>query len=265
MFEQPADFRDESQALHALLEPLADADYDRPTQFKGWTINEVLTHLHMWNWAADKALTDEAGFLAFVEHVMADRAGGLRPFENRWIGDLKGRALREAWRKLFGEIADHFAAADPKARVKWVGPDMSVRSSITARLMETWAHGQAVYDLLGVERQNTDRIRNIVVLGANTYGFNFKIRGEEPPQPVPHLRLSAPSGEVWTFNEPSDTECIEGSAVDFCQTVTQVRNVADTALKVTGPNATRWMAIAQCFAGAPNDPPAPGSRFRVAA
>ena len=31
--------------------------------------------------------------------------------------------------------------------MKWFGPDMSVLSSISARLMETWAHDQAVYDL----------------------------------------------------------------------------------------------------------------------
>jgi uncharacterized protein (TIGR03084 family) len=66
-------------------------------------------------------------------------------------------------------MAARFAAADPFARVPWVGPDMSVRSAITARLMETWAHGQAAYDLLGVVRRNTDRIRNIAVLGVNTY------------------------------------------------------------------------------------------------
>ena len=57
-------------------------------------------------------------------------------------------------------------------------------------------------------------------------------------------------------------QLIEGSATEFCQVVTQVRNIADTRLKVAGEAATRWMAIAQCFAGPPETPPAPGSRFR---
>jgi len=35
-------------------------------------------------------------------------------------------------------------------RVKWIGVDMSARSCLTARLMETWAHGQEIYDILGV-------------------------------------------------------------------------------------------------------------------
>jgi len=42
--------------------------------------------------------------------------------------------------------------------------------------------------------------------------------------------------------------------------VTQGRNVADTALAVVGTTAERWMAVAQCFAGGPEEPPAPGQR-----
>jgi hypothetical protein len=65
---------------------------------------------------------------------------------------------------------------------------------------------------------------------------------------------------VWEWNEPSDTDFVRGDAVDFCQTVTQTRNVADTALEVKGDVSTAWMKIAQCFAGGPVDPPAAGVR-----
>jgi len=126
--------------------------------------------------------------------------------------------------------------------------------------METWAHGQEVYDVLGKVRRNADRIRNIVVLGNNTYGWTFKVRGQEPPVPRPHLKLTAPSGEIWTYNDPSAEEVIEGLAEEFCQVVTQTRNIADTRLKVTGANAKNWMSKAQCFAGAAEPPPPPGTR-----
>ena len=126
--------------------------------------------------------------------------------------------------------------------------------------METWAHGQAVYDLLGVVRANTDRIRNIAVLGVNTYDWSFKVRGEKPPAPKPHLRLTAPSGEIWRWNDPSEADLIAGAAEEFCQVVTQVRNIADTRLQVVGASAQAWMAKAQCFAGGPETPPAPGTR-----
>jgi uncharacterized protein (TIGR03084 family) len=113
---------------------------------------------------------------------------------------------------------------------------------------------------LGQVRRNGDRIRNIVVLGNNTYGWTFKVRSEDPPAPRPHLRLTAPSGEIWTYNDPGETELIEGLAEEFCQVVTQTRNIADTSLRVIGPNAANWMSKAQCFAGAAETPPPAGAR-----
>lgn len=253
------DFRAESDALHALLAPLDDAAFAQVTAFKRWSINDVITHLHFWNQMAGFQLTDEATLVARLQ-AARDGGGNFRAFEARYIGDLRGRALLAAWRETVHATADRFAAADPKQRLKWAGPDMSARSSITARLMETWAHGQAIHDELGSVREDADRIGNIVVLGVNTYGWTFRNRGETPPEPMPYLVLTAPSGAVWTHGTPSETERIEGPATAFCQVVTQTRNIADVDLTVTGPNATAWMAKAQCFAGPPNDPPAPGTR-----
>jgi uncharacterized protein (TIGR03084 family) len=126
--------------------------------------------------------------------------------------------------------------------------------------METWAHGQEVYDLKRVERTPTDRIRHIFTLGVKTFGWTFVNRRLELPGPPPRVRLVAPSGAIWEWNETSGSGRVEGRAVEFCQVVTQVRNVADTQLEVEGDVATRWMSIAQCFAGGPVDPPKPGER-----
>lgn len=261
MMQQALDFLDESEALHSVLEPLSDADFERATAFKGWTITTVLGHLHMWNWVADLSLTDGDAFRAFLPTVAGHVMDGSLPgFETQWLDGLTGRALRAAWRTFYRPMAGRFGAADPSARVPWVGPGMSVRSSITARLMETWAHGQAAYDLLGVVRRNTDRIRNIVVLGVNTYGWTFKVRRLDVPQPMPFVKVIAPSGAVWCFGDERTDERIEGLAEEFCQVVTQTRNIADTTLRVTGPNATAWMMKAQCFAGRAEDPPRPGTR-----
>ncbi|HEX4873698.1 MAG TPA: TIGR03084 family metal-binding protein [Sphingorhabdus sp.] len=260
--QQAQDFRDESEAIHALLSPLADADYAKPTLFKGWTIDEVLRHLHVWNIAADLALSDAEAFRAFLGQMAAGIRGGRLPdFEKQYLEGLSGTKLRDAWIAQVREMTPRFANADPKMRVLWVGPDMSVISSITARLMESWAHAQAVYDALGADRVDADRIGNIVRLGVNTYGWTFKNRKEEPPGPMPRLKLAAPSGAVWEYGEGEDL--IEGSASEFCQVVTQCRNIGDTSLKVSGPVATRWMAIAQCFAGPPQDPPPVGARHKA--
>jgi uncharacterized protein (TIGR03084 family) len=266
VFPQVRDFREECDALFALLEPLDDRDFETRTQFKGWTIREVVGHLHHWNLAADLSLRDAAGFRAFMKQVGEGIARG-RPLvevAEEWLGGRRGRALLAEWHRFAGELALHFGAADPRARVPWAGPDMSVRSSVTARLMETWAHGQEIYDVLGIERVDRDRIRNIAQLGVATFAWTFRNRGLEPPSAVPYVRLVAPSGAIWEWNDPDAADRVEGSATEFCQVVTQVRGLGDTQLRVVGETARRWMSIAQCFAGGPADAPAPGTRVRQA-
>ncbi len=266
MIEQAIDFRDESEALYTLIAAQDDGVFTRNTLFKDWTVDDVIGHLHMFNVAADLSLTDPEGFDAFLAGLMGALKQGrsMRAYTVEWLDGLAGRALLEAWRDTYRPMADRFAAADPKVRVKWAGPDMSVRSSITARLMETWAHGQAVYDLLGVERVDTDRIRNIAHLGVSTFGWTFRNRGMEPPGEPPYVRLTAPSGAVWEWGEPNAASAVRGGATEFCQVVTQTRNVADTGLELVGDIARRWMEIAQCFAGPPEDPPPPGLRRTAA-
>lgn len=265
---QAQDFLDESEAIYALVKGLDGARLDAETGFKRWTINAILRHLHVWNMAAYWSLADPEAFRAYAAEVMAAlrQGGGLRPFEARYLNGLEGPELIRAWRDFYRVMARAFGAADPGARVEWMGPGMSVRSAISARQMESWAHAQAIYDELGVERDNTDRLRNVVVMGVNTYRWTFKVNGETAPEPMPQLRLIAPSGAVWQYGEGSAAERIEGPAEAFAQVVTQCRNIADTDLQVTGPGAARWMAIAQCFAGGAETPPAPGQRkIRAAA
>jgi uncharacterized protein (TIGR03084 family) len=265
MLQQAVDFRAECDALYKILEPLSDEDWERKSQFKDWTVNEIMAHLHYWNYGADLSLNDEPAFLQLMADLGEIRKSGEdhRRFVDRRINHAQGKELLALWRDYYNVLADHFQDQDPKKRVKWAGPDMSVRSSMTARLMETWSHAQAIYDLLGVERKDADRIKNVAVIGINTFGWTFANRKMDVPGPMPFVRLTAPSGDVWEWGDPSESERIEGPAVDFCQVVTQVRNIADVQLQVTGPIAAQWMALAQCFAGAPEDPPKPGTRYKA--
>jgi len=262
MLDQAKDFKDESETLFALMDPLSDADFERPTLFKGWTFNDILGHLHHGNILADHALHDEVKFRESYAEIKALRGAGAEGTDATatMLEGIQGRVLLRAWRDFYVPMSNRFSEADPKRRVKWVGPDMSVRSSITARLMETWSHGQAAFDLLGVERADTDRIKNVAVLGVNTFGWTFINRNEDVPDLRPYVCLTGPSGEVWEWNNLSEVERVEGSAVEFCQVVTQTRNIRDTLLNVTGVIANKWMDVAQCFAGPPRMPPAPGTR-----
>ena len=258
---QAQDFLDESETLNAVLSDLSDADFRQQTQFKAWTIEDVLVHLHFWNSAADLSAQDEPAFKALMGRVLpAIATGGFRDFENGEVSE-RGTDLRAAWIDRVRDMAPRWQQMDPKTRLPWAGPSMSARSSMTARQMETWAHGFEVFDVLGLNRVESDRLRNIVVLGVNTFGWSHQVNDLPIPDTLPALHLTAPSGDVWQFGD--DAGMISGSAVDFAAVVTQTRALADTDLSVTGDIATTWMTHAQCFAGPPVKPPKAGARYRI--
>jgi uncharacterized protein (TIGR03084 family) len=263
MLRQAADFRAEADELHQLLVTMNDADWDRATLFKQWTVNDIVQHLHDGDLmaAASVAGPEQFGKFRAERQALLDRGlTRVRAARHR-LGDLTGARLRESWYAQAVDLAGRLSAMPTDERLKWVGPDMGVRMFTTARQMETWSHGQAIYDLLGVTRTPTDRLRNIAEIGVRTYGWTFANRQRAVPGPAPHVRLIAPSGAVWQWNDPTADNAVEGDALAFCQVVTQTRNVADTGLRVTGEPARIWMSLAQCFAGPPEDPPAPGTRF----
>ena len=59
--QQIADLREEADELHRLLADLPDREWDRPTQFKAWTTNDILQHLHMGDAMGLASATDPAG------------------------------------------------------------------------------------------------------------------------------------------------------------------------------------------------------------
>jgi uncharacterized protein (TIGR03084 family) len=260
------DFAEECEAIDALLSPLSADDFGTETAFKHWTIGQIIEHLHLFNIAADEALKSDTAFAAFCQKILPNMAKGHQALQREWFGDTPAIETFNAWRGFYPRMAERFAKADPEARLKWFGPDMSARSSIIARQMEHWAHAQAIYDRLGVDRTNTDRLKNVAHIGVTTYSWSFKVNGLEPPKPKPFVRLTADNGDIWEWNEPQDDNRVEGPAEDFCQVVTQCRNIgdADINLILTGDTANAWMAIAQCFAGPPETPPAIGTRRKAA-
>ncbi len=262
MLQVCQDLRDEAEELYEVLDSLGDDDWARPTPFQSWTPWDVVAHLHFFDRVSLLALNDETAFAACRDDLVAKMAKGMTLAEEarRELGGLDAKALSRQWIESCKEMAVALGESDPKRRLPWFGPDMGVPMFSTARYMETWAHGHDIYDLLRRPRNHTDRIKHIAVIGMKTFGWTFINRGEEVPGAPPYVRITAPSGDVWEFGDPSDEEYVRGDAVEFCHVVTQGRNIADTALDVKGTIATRWMSIAQCFAGAAVDPPKPGER-----
>lgn len=253
------DLRAEGEELYRLLCTLEESDWTRVTSFKNWTINDVVQHLYFGDFMGVTSHKNGAEFLAFMKEVQGSGLP-LVDFTRGWLDGKQGKGMLELWHRHFGEMCDRFAASDPSLRLTWAGPDMGLMMFATARLMETWAHAWEIYDLLGIIRKHSDRIRHIATIGVKTYGWTFANRKLEVPDPPPYVKLTAPSGATWEWHVPQGDNAVTGSAVEFCQVVTQVRNIADTGLQVQGEPAKAWMHIAQCFAGPPEQPPAPGTR-----
>ncbi len=251
----------ECAALDALTASLDAAGWRTQTRFYEWAIYDEVAHLCLFDEMAVLADEDREAFRAEQASLDAMLASGMEvsEFARRRYAHLDGPSLAAFWRGRYQGLATRLATLAPKSRLPWFGPDMSARSFVTARLMETWAHGQDVYDALHAVRPASLRVRHIAHLGVLTFGWSFSNRGLAVPSVTPFVELSGPAGEIWRWGEPSETEAVRGSALDFCLVVTQRRHYLDTRLAIDGAVAREWMRIAQCFAGPPAMGPAPGN------
>lgn len=241
------DLAAESAVLRALLADLDDGGWDAPTPAAGWAVRDQVSHLAHFDATAVQSATDPDAFRASVAEL-ADTgidpdaiAAGYR--------DLAPSALLAWFDDARAQLVAVFRDLDPGVRVPWYGPPMSAASSLTARIMETWAHGQDVADTVGVTREPTDRLRHVAHIGVRALPFSYALRGRPVPEAPVRVELVAPSGETWTWGPDDAADRVTGPALDFCLLVTQRRHRDDTNLRITGPVATEWLTIAQAFAG----------------
>jgi uncharacterized protein (TIGR03084 family) len=259
--ETAGDLLAEYRDLDALCATLSPADWRRASAFYGWTAWDEIAHLCYFDETALASVRDPQRF-AREAAVLGERTRReeISAIARESFGHLDGPALLAHWRPRYQALVAALAPLDPKARLDWYGPTMSARSFATARLMETWAHGQDIWDVMRRRRPATPRLKHIAHLGVTTFAWTFVNRGLPAPQVAPYVQLQAPGGAVWTWGDPACAHSVRGSAEDFCLVVTQRRHVDDTALRYSEGPVAQWLAIAQCFAGPPADGPAPGVR-----
>lgn len=257
MSELVGDLRAETADLRRMLAPLDAAGWQTPTPAPGWAIRDQVSHLAYFDEAAITAATDPQRFRAEAAELMARGEGAVDDLAARYrpMPPTELLAWFEDARRRLTEVLD---GLDPAVRVPWYGPDMSAASFATARLMETWAHGQDVADALGERRPPTARLRHVALLGVRALPYSFAVRGEPAPDVPVRVELTLPDGTSWTYGPPEAADVVCGTALDFALVVTRRRHLLDTELSVTGPVATRWMRIAQAFAGPPGAGRAPG-------
>lgn len=253
------DLADETGALTALLDGLAPGDWERPTPARGWAVRDQVSHLAYFDDATVEAATDPVAF----ERSAAELLGGGPDFPDRVAEDHRSLTPADllAWfRGSRRAVGESLGRLDARHRLPWYGTTMSVTSAVTARLMETWAHGEDVAEALSLRRAPTARLRHVAHLGVATLGFSFTGHGQPVPSAPVRVELDGPAGERWSWGDEAAGDRVVGPALDFCLVVTQRRPVAATALDVDGEVASRWMAIAQAFAGPPTTVRRAGAR-----
>jgi uncharacterized protein (TIGR03084 family) len=242
------DLADESDITLGLLAALSDDDWALQTPAIGWTITDQVSHLAYFDETTTQSIVDPEAFRAAAAALTA--AGDDYPDRiAATYHSMPAAELLDWFRTARATLLATYRAADPAARLTWYGPDMGVASSVTARLMETWAHTQDIVDTVGVTREPTKRLRSVAHLGVAGLPYSYAVNGRELPTEPIRVELQAPDGSIWSWGPADAMNRVEGSALDFCLVVTQRRNLVDTDVVVTGPVATDWLWIAQTFAG----------------
>jgi uncharacterized protein (TIGR03084 family) len=250
-----ADLAAESAGTRSLVAGLDEAGWRTPTPAAGWDIADQISHLAYFDEVTVRSAVHPEQFQAELaaagDTVNPDAIAAM-------FRDRTGAQLLDWFDTARADLLGTFTALDPRARLPWFGPAMSAASSLTARIMETWAHTQDIADALGVIREPTERLRHVAHIGVGARAFSYAVHGKPAPETPVRVDLTGPGGAVWTWGPQDAGNRVTGPALDFCLLVTQRRHRDDLALTITGPAATEWMAIAQAFAGEAGTGRSPG-------
>lgn len=245
-----ADLDDETTNLGKLLSGLGEeVQWERATPAHGWAVRDQISHLAYFDDVVCLALTDRPAFERLAKSLRAKGPNfpDLIAVQERW---RPASNLHNWFTTSRARLLSILAVDDPRRRIPWFGPPMSVASAATARLMETWAHGQDVYDTFRVAHPHSLGLKSIAHLGVTTLGWAFRLNDLPVPREPIRIELSPPDlDESWNWGPADAVNRVSGPALDFVLTVTQRRHWTDTALVVAGQAATQWMSIAQAYAG----------------
>ncbi|GED99593.1 TIGR03084 family protein [Gordonia spumicola] len=248
-----ADLITESAELDTVVADMGDDRWQMPTPSPGWTIAHQIAHLHWADLKSIDAIERPNEFSSWIDSIPSHPGAVPAVVDDgaQTLATTSPAALLAAWRDTRAHLAAALSTTDPAGKIPWLGPPMTAASMASARIMETWAHGQDIVDALHITRPATDRLRHVAHIGVRARRFAFIVNGRDPASLAPvFVELDAPDGS-WTWGDPDAPERVTGPALDFCLLATQRRHRDDLALTAVGPGADAWLDIAQAFAGPP--------------
>ncbi|MGK5630343.1 TIGR03084 family metal-binding protein [Streptomyces sp. URMC 123] len=244
--------------LDEVVAGLDASQWSSLTPAQGFTIADQIAHLNWTDELVMRAIRSPETFADEVDGVLApphavESINAGSEFVNagtRERSHLPQSQLVSVWRRSAAELSGILRALPSGTRIPWFAPrPLSVAAMAASRVMETWAHGQDVFDALGISRQPTRRLEHVVRLGVRSRDFAYQLRGMEPPEEEFRVELRAPGGEVWSWGPAHAPNKVVGTALDFALVATQRLHREDSDLVTWGDAPEEWLRIAQAYAG----------------
>ncbi|MGH2795777.1 MAG: maleylpyruvate isomerase family mycothiol-dependent enzyme [Actinomycetota bacterium] len=235
----------EQADLEAVLRDRSEEDWLIPTPAHGWDVRDQVSHL---------ADTEEIAFDTSTggpRQLNAEALSFPSPEAFTESGCDKGRKMKgpevlEWWVTGAAKTRGVLENKDPKERIPW-GLGMSARSFVSARLMETWAHGLDVRAALKEEPNITPRLRDVAWLIFRAFPYGFSYAKREMPTGTLRMELDF-DGDRWDFGPDTADNLITGDAGEFCRVGVQRMKLADAkTLKAQGRLAEEALQVARAF------------------
>jgi uncharacterized protein (TIGR03084 family) len=238
--------------LNSILSGLSEDRWRAPTRCEGWDVSDVVTHLAQTDELAIASADGQySEYLSQLSRDLGEGSGNVDEGAARMVESERGVPVSELfnrWNSASTRLVGVLDAMNLSTRVQWVAGELSARTLSTTRLSETWIHSGDVAEAVGVELQQTDRLRHIARLAWRTLPYAFTSSGHSMTGPV-EFRLTSPSGEPWDFvpDEPAVTT-VSGSALELCNVASRRVNPEATSLVALGPDAAEVLALVRTYA-----------------
>ena len=240
------DLAAEQRWLQDLLRTIDTDAWLLPTPARGWDVRDTISHLADTD---DMAIATSTGAPGSINDRAAISASGE---DVTYRGVLHGRRKPGSevlawWESSTDAIREMFLTIDPNARIPW-GIGMRPPSLITARLMETWAHGLDVCAALHLEPNDTDRLAHVAWLATRALPYAYSVAGREMPAEPLRVELTLPSGALWTMGPESAANRITGPAGEYCRVFDHRSTLANVPnVRAEGAAAIDALAVARAF------------------
>ncbi len=234
----------EGDELDALVR--AVDDWSVPTPAPGWTIAHQIAHLAWSDANALSALRTPDAFGAELKRAEAEGSGYADKAAAAGAATPRSVLLDE-WRTGRAELAAALRETPWDHAFPWYMSKVTPALMTPLRLMETWAHGQDVFDAVGAAHRPTDRLQHVASLGVLGRPLSFAAVGLPEPADPFRVELTAPDGGTWVWGPEDAAQRVEGGANDFCLCVTRRRPWSETDMTATGEDAQKWLEVARVF------------------